>query len=224
MRYPKDKPAGVGILLSARAQRKLLSFGSEGERICWVRLKGPVCNLFIIAIYLPHRGRVQPNQDDTLADLEIVLATKVSKGDCVYIMGDLNEQIEGGVKHRTGKWVAGGEKSVNADKIMEMMQLHELTAMNIMFEPKRTSVLYTYLQTERDDSTDTHDYGEYVGDTVRTKYKGEWDEGKVVSTLGHNSTQKWVVKFSDNYVWRYKRKQLENILVRAKREKIGKQH
>ena len=145
--------------------------------------------MFIIAIYLPHRGRVQPNQDDTLVDLEIVLTTKVSRGDCVCIMGDLNEQIEVGVESRTGKWVAG-EKSSNADKIMTMMQLHELTSMNTMFEPRRTSALHTYLQTERDDSPDPHDYGEFVGDTVRTKYRGEWYEGKVVSTLGHNSTQK----------------------------------
>ena len=50
-RFPDDKAAGVGILLSSRARRKLLSFGSEGERVCYVRLEGPVCNLFLIAAY-----------------------------------------------------------------------------------------------------------------------------------------------------------------------------
>ena len=116
IRFPTDRAAGVGILLSSAAQRKLMCFGSEGERICWVRLKGPVCNLFVVAVYLPHRGRVQPCQDDTLADLEIVLA-KVPKGDCVCLMGDFNEQLEGGITVRTGKWVAG-EKSKNSDKLM----------------------------------------------------------------------------------------------------------
>ena len=33
-RFPEDKTAGVGILLSKRAQKKLMGFGSEGERVC----------------------------------------------------------------------------------------------------------------------------------------------------------------------------------------------
>lgn len=36
-------------------------------------------------------------------------------------------------------------------------------------------------------------------------------------------TQKWTVKFSDKYVKQYERKELERILVRSKREKLGKQ-
>ena len=56
MRFPDDKTEGVGILLFIRARRKLESFDSEGERVCWVRLKGPTCHLFIIAVYLPHGG------------------------------------------------------------------------------------------------------------------------------------------------------------------------
>ena len=36
-RFPNDKAAGVGILLSEAAEQKLESFGSEGERVCWVQ-------------------------------------------------------------------------------------------------------------------------------------------------------------------------------------------
>ena len=85
-RFPDDKAAGVGILLSARAQKKLMGFDSEGERVCWVRLKGPTCNIFIVAVYMPHRGRTQPSQDDTIKDLQTVLA-KVPSGDCICILG-----------------------------------------------------------------------------------------------------------------------------------------
>ena len=56
MRFSDDKAAGVAIMLSSRAQKKLMGFGSEGERVCWVRLKGPICNMFIVAAYIPHRG------------------------------------------------------------------------------------------------------------------------------------------------------------------------
>ena len=132
--------------MSARARSKLLSFGSEGERVCYDRLEGPACNLFAIGTYVPHRGRVAPAQSDTLKDLENVLAI-VPQGDCICIMGDLNEQLEGGVKDRTGKWTAG-PKSPNSDKIIEMMRLHELTAANTLFEPKRKEALQTFLQTK----------------------------------------------------------------------------
>ena len=62
-------------------------------------------------------------------------------------MGDFNEQLKGRVEDRTGKWVAR-RKEVNSEKIMKLMQLHELTVMNTMFQPTRKSALYTYLQTK----------------------------------------------------------------------------
>ena len=90
-------------MLSERIQKKFQDFGSEGERVCYVRIKGPVKNIFIIAVYLPHRARVAPCQDDTLKDVENVLC-RVPQGDCICIMGDFNEQLEVNVQCRTGKW------------------------------------------------------------------------------------------------------------------------
>lgn len=37
--------------------------------VSYVRIEGPVCSLFIVAAYLPHRDRVAPCQDDTITDL-----------------------------------------------------------------------------------------------------------------------------------------------------------
>ena len=36
-RFPKDRAAGVGILLSQTTQQKVLSFDSVSERVCYVR-------------------------------------------------------------------------------------------------------------------------------------------------------------------------------------------
>ena len=56
-----DSAAGVGILLSERAQKKFMGADNDGsERACWVRLKGPVCNSFIVAVCVPHSSRVNP--------------------------------------------------------------------------------------------------------------------------------------------------------------------
>ena len=105
-RYPNDPAAGVGILLSPRLTKKVHSFGSHGERICWVRIKGPVCNLYIVAVYLPHRGRVMPSQDDTLKDLQECLSD-IPARDCVCLVGDFNEQLQANVQGITGQWTGG---------------------------------------------------------------------------------------------------------------------
>ena len=123
IRFPKDRAAGVGIILSDTAEQKVESFGSQGERLCWVRLRGPACNLFIIAVYLPHRGRVQPSQDDTIRDLQVVLK-KVPSHDCICIMDDFNEQLQKSVENRTGKWTSGAA-SKNSVKILELMQMYD---------------------------------------------------------------------------------------------------
>ena len=43
-----DPAAGVAIMLSQRMAAKILDSGHIGARIVWVRLKGPVCNIFFI--------------------------------------------------------------------------------------------------------------------------------------------------------------------------------
>ena len=47
-----DPAAGVAIMLSPRMAEKILDTGHVGTRIAWVRLKGPVCNLFYIVAYI----------------------------------------------------------------------------------------------------------------------------------------------------------------------------
>ena len=233
VRFPEDRAAGVAIMLSKRATEKVKDFGSEGERVCYVRLKGPVTNIFVIAVYVPHRGRASPCQDDTLHDLENVLR-RVPTGDCVCILGDFNEQLEGGVKDRTGKWV-GGLKSKNAEKIMQLLRLHELTAVNTLFQPRHGKEVHTYLQTApqqggtgRDtadaaDNSASSDFGEYVGSLCKTTYKGRQIGGRVKAVYGGTTKKKWVIKFDDGLVLRCGPKTLSKLLVTKKKKQIGKQ-
>ena len=176
-------------MLSKAAQGKVQDFGSEGERVCYVRLKGPVTSIFVIAVYIPHRARVAPCQDDTLRDLENVLRI-VPQGDCVCILGDFNEQVEGNVQGRTGKWV-GGLKSKNAEKIMDLLRLHELTAVNTLFQPRHGKEVHTFLHTapqggdaQGGQADSDNDYGEYVGSYCKCKYHGKQIGGRVKAVFG----------------------------------------
>ena len=117
-------------MLSSRIQAKVtgMSFGSEGNRVCWVRLRGPSCNLFVVAVYLPHRGRVHPSQDDTLSDVQNVIS-KIPARDCICLLGDFNEQLQKEIKIVTGRWT-DGPPSTNSEKIVQFLRLNNLLAAN----------------------------------------------------------------------------------------------
>ena len=71
-----DQAAGVAILLSKRMKRHKDKSGHVGSRIAWVRLRGPVCPIFFVAIYVPHKYRTEtPIAQDTLAQLDALLKT-----------------------------------------------------------------------------------------------------------------------------------------------------
>ena len=176
-RFPNDKAAGVGIILSPAAEQKVLTFGSTSERVCYVRLAGPVCNLFIVATYMPHRGRVSPDQDDTIKDIHEALQ-KAPTQDCIILLGDLNEQLGVNIKNRTGRW-AGGESSKNADKIIEVMHMYDLYAVNTHFEPKKGDSVNSFVCPARKDEQNG-DLGLHVGSVVSAKYCGNTVQGEVI--------------------------------------------
>ena len=220
-RFPDDRAAGVGILLSDRMQKKVHSFGSEGERVCWVRLQGPVCNLFVVAVYLPHRGRIAPAQDQTLTDLQRVLSN-VPARDCVCLLGDFNEQLPAGVDGITGAWT-GGPPTKNADKIVELLRLNNLTAVNTMYRPKKNSSVHTFLKTKRKANDDGDELQQFVGRTAKCKYKGRWIKGTVIAPSLIAPEPAWIVRYADGYHKTYTEPQLCKLLVHETPAKDGHQ-
>ena len=220
-RFPNDRAAGVGILLSKRMERKVHSFGTEGERIWWVRIKGPVCNLFIIAVYLPHRGRVEPAQEHTLNDLQKLLSN-VPTRDCICMLGDFNEQLAANVDGVTGEWT-GGPPSRNADKITELLRIYNLTAINTTYRPKKGKSVHTFLKTKRSENINSDLSQLYVGRTATCKYKKRWITGKVIAPSVITSEPAWIVRYSDGYHKTYNEESLKKVLVHEKPDKVGHQ-
>ena len=222
-RFPKDRAAGVGIILSKAAQQKVTAFGSTGERVCYVRIQGPVCSLFIVAAYLPHRGRVAPDQDDTIADLHEALK-KASTKDCIVLLGDFNEQLPGNIANRTGKWV-GGEPSKNAHKILDLMHMYDLYAVNTHFEPKHGETVHTYLCPKPKKVSDQGDFGLYVGERVACNYNGKLINGNITSVALGNGQEEdvWTVQFDDGYTTQCGKQKLQDLLQNAENVQIKKQ-
>ena len=92
-----DPTAGVVILLSKNFTSNVLSQGSVGSRIVWVRLEGPICPLFVVCVYIPHKyKKSSPNAEETIAQLEKLLANcaELKPMDCTIVMGDFNFQLQ----------------------------------------------------------------------------------------------------------------------------------
>ena len=98
--------------------------------------------------------------------------------DCVCIVGDLNEKVDVNVQDHTRKWTVD-PASKNSDKITQLMRLNQLATVNTMFQPKRNKFVCTFLQTETSDNENVNDFGKYIGQKVKTKYKGVWVSGVV---------------------------------------------
>ena len=132
-----DPAAGVAILLSQRMTNRIMSSGWVGTRIVWVRIEGPVCNLFVVVVYIPHKGRTNPSAQDTMKQIRELLST-VSKHDCIILMGDFNCQLRRNVVGCTGKWcMTTRPDNGHGEEMIDLMRSYDICAADTMFKPAR---------------------------------------------------------------------------------------
>ena len=83
----------------------------------------------------------------TLQKNQIETVTKLIENDKTSVLlGDFNEQLEVGIKGRTGQWV-GRVKFKSTNKIIQLLRIHELTTINNLFQPRHDKEVYVYLHT-----------------------------------------------------------------------------
>ena len=115
---------------------------------------------------------------------------------------------------------------------MQLLRLHELTAVNTLFPPRHGKEVHTYLHTApqggctqggQDGANAENDYGEYVGTQCKAKYKGKHINGKVKAVFGGKKSKRWIVQFDDGFVLRCGQKTLKKLLIVTKKKQLGKQ-
>ena len=126
-------------MLSTRMADKIVDQGHVGTRIAWVKLAGPIYNIFFIVIYIPHKGRTEsPRAQDTIRQLRKLLQS-IRKSDCIILAGDFNCQLQRNVPGCTGKWsmtTRANEKG-HGDEILDLLREFDLFAVDTLFKPKR---------------------------------------------------------------------------------------
>ena len=121
--------------------------GARGDRtrISWVRIAGPVCNIFYVVVhtYTSQKEEAKTGgkgHNDTIMQLKKLLRT-VCKSDCIVLVGDFNCQLQRNVKGCTGLWCMAKRPNENGhgDKVLGLMREFDLFAVCIdtMFKPKR---------------------------------------------------------------------------------------
>ena len=102
-----------------------------------MRLRGPICPIFFVVVYVPHKYRAIPQAGYTLAELEALLKT-VPKNDCVVVCGDFNCQLKRNVAGLTDKWSMTQKfEKVGHDKtLLDLMCTQELFAVDTKFKPR----------------------------------------------------------------------------------------
>ena len=129
----KDPAAGVAIMLAPRMVQHYRDSGHVGTRIAWVRFAGPVCNIFLVAVYIPHKYRTEPSAQDTIVQLDALLDS-VNKNDCIIVTDDFNCQLKHNVENCTGKWsmTSRDEENGHDKEVLDLMRLknplhHQIT-------------------------------------------------------------------------------------------------
>ena len=144
----KDPAAGVGFMLSPRAQKALIFANAISPRIMMARFKADHANLTVIVAYIPHQGR---DQSPTYIELENII-NSVSKHDCLVVIGDFNSRLARSDinndfldKELVGRWSIHHKDCPGGKLLRGLLHRQNLCAVSTMFQPKRNRTNATWI-------------------------------------------------------------------------------
>ena len=143
--------SGVAILLSERFAQAELARSDPARlktsRICWVRVRGTTCNLYIVAVYLPYRNHVV--KFDSVINILRDVLDAVPKHDCIVLLGDFNCQLARSTPGVTGKWCVAKAACPNGNLLTAFLRQHGLVAASTRFKPPRNASTATWIHNGR---------------------------------------------------------------------------
>ena len=121
-----DPTAGVAILLSQKMINRVMRRGWVGTRIVWVRIEGPVCNLFVIVTYIYHTRAEWSQVYKTQWDKKSLLIT-IRSHDCIIFMGGFDCQLRINAQGWAGKWyMTTRPDNEHGEEIIDLLFGHDL--------------------------------------------------------------------------------------------------
>ena len=135
----EDDPheAGVGLLLSAKANQSLLEWEPISERIIIARFNSNIQKTSIIMCYAPTNMASDKDKDNFYNHLQSMI-DKVSKRDFLILMGDLNAKVgstNNGREKKMGKHGLGSMNE-NGERFADFCAFNELVIGGTLFPHK----------------------------------------------------------------------------------------
>lgn len=120
----------------------------ENAFVAFASWPGLSCNVFSIFFSQSHHVRIAQSRTCKQSSKK-----QVSRHDCIVIMGDMNKQLQSSMPNLTGKW-CGGEPTTNSHKIISIMAMHDLCAINTYDrtssqDANKRNIYYTDLYTRK---------------------------------------------------------------------------
>ena len=138
-----DSWSGVAITINQRISKYIISSGSIGSRITYVRLRGNACNILIVGVYIPQRSRKDPDQKEIYGQLESFLM-RTGRRDCIILMGDFNSRLSRNIDHRVGKWSIHSRTDSGGEQLLQLMNKISMRCVSTYFQPPREKNRATY--------------------------------------------------------------------------------
>ncbi|CAM4977717.1 unnamed protein product [Rotaria socialis] len=128
---------GVGILLSTKAKKSLMSYNPINSRIIMARFNATPFNVTIIHVYAPTSDSSE-DEIETFYDCVEETITKTPKKDVIIITGDWNAKV--GTDNTGWESVMGrygyGSRNERGERLLEFAAEHNLFICNTRFQQK----------------------------------------------------------------------------------------
>ena len=154
---PNDSWSGVALVLNKRLSGYIINTGSIGSRITFCRLRGTVCNIMLVSVYIPQKLSTNPNQKDTYKQLDSFLST-IGRRDCVVLMGDFNSRLARNTTNRVGKWCIHNRMDTGGKQLLKLMDKLTLRCVSSYFQPRRRHNNATYQNIQPEKAPSQIDY------------------------------------------------------------------
>ena len=110
-----------------------------------------------MGVYIPRRGRTNPDQNDIYNKLESFLY-KISHRDCIILLGDFNSRLSRNIPGRIGPWCIHTRRDSGGDRLLSIMNNLSLRCVSTYFQPRRNHCNATFINVQPEKPPSQIDY------------------------------------------------------------------
>jgi exonuclease III len=136
--------SGVALIISTEAQKSMLSYDFNGDRIVMARFQTTAGAVSIVQVYAPTASSTDQEIDAFYDSLQNTVK-RIPPGDGIIVMGDFNAKVgvAGCEEELVGKFGVG-QRNSRGEMLMDFCALNNLCITNTLFKQAKVSRIWTW--------------------------------------------------------------------------------